>query len=298
MKTKKNWIITITFLAFVIAFAQVTQVAGKSEQRAKITPQTKYTIEPREVLAGLQGVHVVVEDFKPEVEKYGFNREQYQTDAELRLRQNGIRVLSEEEQLLLADKTFLHIIVTPVILENGLSAAVGISVEFKEPVLLHRNPSIITFAITWDKGTILNVGLLRFNEIRGHVRDLVDQFINDYLAANPKDQPSKKDSTTKTIQQTYVVPKNALIDMSVCATFFQIASDPNLPQELQELKAVARKRGIELYAIHTLHLEQLGIKAEDIKARLNFLNRGDLEDMPAAEVIGYINFEDDKKMFP
>jgi hypothetical protein len=53
--------------------------------------------EAKEVLAGLDGVRVVVEGVRPEAEKYGLTQQLLQTDTELRLRQNGIRVLTDEE---------------------------------------------------------------------------------------------------------------------------------------------------------------------------------------------------------
>jgi|SoiMethySBSTD1v2_1073268.scaffolds.fasta_scaffold3308556_1 hypothetical protein len=52
----------------------------------------------RNSLRGLLGVEVIVEDLKPEVERAELSRTQLQTDVELRLRQSGIRVLTEEER--------------------------------------------------------------------------------------------------------------------------------------------------------------------------------------------------------
>lgn len=192
MKTKKNLIVTITFLAFVIAFVQVTQVAGKSEQKVDTTTLDEFTREQnREILAGLQGVHVLVEDFRPEEEKYGFNKQQYKTDVELRLRQYGVKVLSKKEQLQVSGHPCLYINVNPLIDEKVGDAAVSILVKLNEVVLLERNPSISTVATTWEKGMILLLGLKKLDSVRDSVRNLVDMFINDYLAANPKDQSPK-----------------------------------------------------------------------------------------------------------
>lgn len=288
MKKKKNWIITITFLAFVIAFAQVTKVAGKSKRKADTTTLEEYAREKnRKILAGLQGVGVMMEDFRPEAEKYGFNKQQYKTDVELRLRQYGVKVLSQKEKLQASGYPYLYINVNPLINEKIGLAAMSISVQLKEMVLLERNRTIRDTATTWNKGKTLLYGLHKLDKTRDDVRDLVDMFINDYLAANPKDQPSKKDSTTKTIPQTYVVPKNALLDMLACAEINRLASDPNLPQEQ---KAEARKRGLELLVIQKVYLyDNLGLGDEDLATRMRVLLMG-LKDKKLG-VFDYINFE-------
>jgi hypothetical protein len=188
MKAKKNLIVTIVLLVIFVAVVQVTHVAGKSEKKANTTPQIKFVTEKREILAGLQGVEVAVEVFEPEDIKYGFNRQQYQTDVELRLRQYGIKVLSNEESLKMA-QPYLYINVNPLISEKGGIAAVSIEISLRDIVVLVRNPTIMTSATTWKRNVTSIVGFNRFNEIRNKVRDLVDIFINDYLAANPKEQP-------------------------------------------------------------------------------------------------------------
>ena len=48
--------------------------------------------DPKKYLKGLLAVEVLVEQIKPEVEKYGLTEQLLQTDTELRLRQHGIRV--------------------------------------------------------------------------------------------------------------------------------------------------------------------------------------------------------------
>lgn len=187
MKAKKNLIITILLLAIFLAVVQVTQVAGKSE------PQIKATIEPRDILAGLQGVRVVVDEIEPDEEKFGFNRQQFQTDVELRLRQFGIKVLTLEERLLTLGTPYLYINVISIIPEGIPLAAVKVSVELKENVLLERNPTILTNAATWHTGGVATVGLDNISQIREVVIKFVDEFINDYLAANPKEQtPQQK----------------------------------------------------------------------------------------------------------
>ena len=55
--------------------------------------------EQRQVLRGLEGVHVVIKRLKPEIEMDGLYRSTLETDVELTLRMAGIKVLTEEESL-------------------------------------------------------------------------------------------------------------------------------------------------------------------------------------------------------
>lgn len=180
-------------MAIFLAVVQVTQVAGKSVQEVYTKIVEEYAREKeREVLAGLQGVGVIVEAFRPEAEKFGFNRQQYQTDVELRLRQNGIKVFSRKEIAQVIGWPMLYINVNPTIQEKFGFAAVNVSVQLQEIVSLERNPTIKTTAYTWTNGRAGIVGFSRLNTVRGDVKELVDKFINDYLAANPKDHSTKK----------------------------------------------------------------------------------------------------------
>jgi len=71
-------------------------------------------------------------------------------------------------------------------------AAVTIIVELREAVFLLREPKRICIgASTWKRGRVWIVGLGRIRELRESVKDLVDEFINDYLAANPKESEAK-----------------------------------------------------------------------------------------------------------
>ena len=52
--------------------------------------------ETRKTLVGLSGVYVLVETIEDDVERDGLSRAQIQTDMELKLREAGIPVLTEE----------------------------------------------------------------------------------------------------------------------------------------------------------------------------------------------------------
>jgi hypothetical protein len=53
--------------------------------------------EKKDILAGLEGIQVLAEGVKPEAEKCGLTQKILQTDAELRLRQHGIMILTLED---------------------------------------------------------------------------------------------------------------------------------------------------------------------------------------------------------
>jgi hypothetical protein len=151
-------------------------------------------IEQRDTLKGLHGVQVLVEDLKPEAENYGLTREAIQTDIELRLRQYGIKVLSPEE----SGRSCLYINVNAVVRDPLEIAAVAVEVQFRQEVLLCRDLKTRVNAPTWGKGSASVVGRGNLKDVREGVKDLVDEFINDYLAVNPKEKPSaEKESKVK-----------------------------------------------------------------------------------------------------
>jgi hypothetical protein len=61
--------------------------------------------------------------------------------------------------------------------------AFSILAHFRQPVVLVRDPSISLNAITWNAlGGVGMIGSARLSEVRDYVRDMVDEFINAYLA--------------------------------------------------------------------------------------------------------------------
>jgi ferredoxin-fold anticodon binding domain-containing protein len=177
MKNKKIWIAMAVVLAVCIGGLW----AAENKTNDQIT-----IITGKDTLKGLQGVYVIIEDLEPEVEKLGLTRQQLQTDVELKLRQNSIKVLSEEEWFKTREKPHLHINVSVVTREESRSAVYVISVNLYQYVFLARDITKVCDASTWKKETFGSVGLSRIETIRESVKDDIDKFINDYLAVNPK----------------------------------------------------------------------------------------------------------------
>jgi hypothetical protein len=144
----------------------------------------------KEALIGLKGVLVVVEkNIRPEIERIGITRDWVKNDTELRLRKAGIRVLTERE--------WSEVPGTPMLVVNVVSFRVdtpkgetteivtcSINVQLWEQVT--RANGYETAATVWETGTSGVVGIARIERIRESIGDAIDEFINAYLAANPK----------------------------------------------------------------------------------------------------------------
>ena len=144
-----------------------------------------------DVLRGLAGVAVAVNDLKQEVERDGLLKAQLQTDVELRLRKAGIRVLTEDQWFIEPGQPTLSVIVA---LYKGADPKIidvyakSVKVVLRQNVLLSRKPStIIRGAITWESSLAVGVSnsTILQKDIRDTVADRVDEFINAFLAANP-----------------------------------------------------------------------------------------------------------------
>lgn len=136
-------------------------------------------------LVGLKGVYVMttVESPKPkEIELLGLTKDQIQKNVELRLRKSGIKVLTDKEWTLTTG--------TPSLMVN-LSAftylaicVYSVRVSLFEAVTLARGGQ--TSASVWESDYFGMVGTKNIRHVRDNVGDKIDDFINDYLAANQK----------------------------------------------------------------------------------------------------------------
>ena len=140
-------------------------------------------------LKGLDEIFVTVSPIEKDVEENGLTADLLRQDVELRLRKAGIRILSE--------KDFKSNPLTPVLdirahfgrqkgTREGLYAY-HLYLALSQIVSLSRDPKITTFTSTWDSKYKLGVvEKSNVRKIREPVADLADEFINAFLAANPK----------------------------------------------------------------------------------------------------------------
>jgi hypothetical protein len=163
----------LMFVGFVLTYSTGFQAFGNELDPFRIA------------LRGLSGTEVVVEKIAPAVERDGLMRSQVQTDVERRLRQAGIRIISSEERR--PGDPYLYIVITAQKRDDAEFYAYSLRVQLNQGVWLTRDPAIQIFgATTWDVGLVGTVGRLNIREVHAGVLDLVDQFINAYLAVNPE----------------------------------------------------------------------------------------------------------------
>ena len=149
--------------------------------------------EDRIPFRGLKEVGVFVEDIDPEAIKDGLSKEQIKTDVESKLREAGIKVVPVEKSLPLPTSPYLYIIVNTVKFLSGLEYVYGTSVQLKQVVALERGKTVkpsraLLWATTWEKSDGVGITWVKdlVENVRQHINDKVDAFINDYSAANPK----------------------------------------------------------------------------------------------------------------
>ncbi|MGE0823746.1 MAG: hypothetical protein AB7G75_03350 [Candidatus Binatia bacterium] len=143
----------------------------------------------QESLRGLKGIGVVIEPLQPETEQDGLTQSLIRTDVELALRQAGIHVLSQEESVSEPGSPYLYINLNTVkseVLYAFTSYLYSLQVSFRQEVTLTRDPQIRVSAATWQSGVLGSISASNLQNLRKTIRDSLDQFINDYLAANPK----------------------------------------------------------------------------------------------------------------
>jgi hypothetical protein len=95
----------------------------------------------------------------------------------------GIKVQSEEESMGTPGSPQLYIMVKVLGTSTGDYAA-HIRVELRETVGLVRHPGMEVFTSTWTTGKFGVTPSL--SDVRQQEQALIDKFISEYIAANPK----------------------------------------------------------------------------------------------------------------
>ena len=205
MKTKKYWILAV---ALTVVLSCIVIVSSSTDG-----------LKPRQhALVGLKGVSVWVDELRTDKENYGLSKERLQIDVELKLRQNGIKVFSEREVLQSPGAPVLSISVMhqPVVYKDLRKAPVcacSIHVQLIETMQLKRNPQIYCRASAWGHSMINAIPTEGFAEnVRTGLSDLIDGFLNDYLAANPKESEKKKPTLQELLEETKPKDKKSIFD--------------------------------------------------------------------------------------
>jgi hypothetical protein len=160
---------------------------------------SEYALEQRDTLKGLVSFHVAIGiSDKGESSKYGLTEGILRTDVERKLRTAGIMVLEDKEARLTSPRIVVGVFsVYPEIPEGkSLIAVTALTIEVQQWVAIERTPSIRCVAATWSATRVGLVGLSLYKDtVRSAVKNMVDDFLNDYLAANPK-EPTKEGPKT------------------------------------------------------------------------------------------------------
>jgi hypothetical protein len=155
----------------------------------------------RESLRGVRGISVVVDEIKPELARGALTRERIQSDVETKLRKAGIHVYGPYDVVLTTPKPttrpFLYVNLSSVSSRRypGLHA-VSITVDFHQNAVLARpfdeqssprqSSSTVT---TWHSDVVAFIQLSDLSRLREQIAALIDKFVSDYLAVNPKPLP-------------------------------------------------------------------------------------------------------------
>ena len=147
-----------------------------------------YTVRgEEEVLQGLEAVHVKVERLRAEIEQDGLFGSILQSDAELKLRLAGLKVLSEEQWLKNPGSPYLYLFVD--VFKHSEGYIYRIQISLRESVMIIRKGTK-TIATTLRIRDELGVTAY-LSEIREEAQDLLDQFIEAWQIANKKKAEKK-----------------------------------------------------------------------------------------------------------
>lgn len=160
------------FISFSLCCMGMLAIAGLSFGQARD--------ENKEVLQGLDKVHVVVERLRAEIEQDGLFASTLQKDMDLKLTLAGIKVLSEEEYLKIPCVADLYLHVDALKYAQGYIYRIQLSLL--EPVMVLRKRIQVTgttFRIHDELGMTEHL-----SEVREEARDLLDKFIEMWQVVN------------------------------------------------------------------------------------------------------------------
>lgn len=192
MKSENYWIfvlcVSCCFLFLVSSISGIS--SGEKKQLETFCIST---------LSGLRGVNPIV-IFEDE-ENLGLSKEAFQAQVELELRKVAVKIISDTDPNLSSDDVGTLMVMLGVdktVEINGTPIySFSFSVCLYQFVELIRNPKIRTRAATWPLVHISEYLVVREKDVEQTIQNTLTKkmniFINDYLAANPK-EPEKKQS--------------------------------------------------------------------------------------------------------
>ena len=157
-----------------------------------MAPANSISLSCGDCLKGLEGVEVLVEEVKEELENYNLTAIQIQMDVEAKLREAEIKILSKEENEKIQPlrKPYLYVKINSHKLPWRREViAYNVEIALKQLVTLPAQPKSSRkpfYSPTWYKNIVGAATPKDFAEIRDGVNQIMDKFIKAYQTANPK----------------------------------------------------------------------------------------------------------------
>ena len=140
----------------------------------------------RATLLDLDSVKVVIQGLTTDAGAAGISERTLRTKVELALRQAGIRVVKDSQR----DYFFLDVAIMDVKVGErivGYAYNVHYSLSRSTYILDGSLPSAALFAVVWNSDQLAMTSMTGVSStIYETVQDQLEEFLNDYLTANPR----------------------------------------------------------------------------------------------------------------
>ncbi len=150
----------------------------------------------RNTLRGLESIHIMVDELSPEIERYGLLKKTLTKKIATKLNEVGIQNITKEEWEKIVDKPVLYVNISTV--KTGLGYYVySMNIQFFQMVSLLRDPSIKKLSMTWRTQGYLGStrGKNLYATIHSGMEEILNEFVADYLTANPHNKNLVNNST-------------------------------------------------------------------------------------------------------
>ena len=159
-----------------IVFATVIMMCLILEANGQMSMTDKNSLQ------GITRLIVVVENIEPEIERDVIERSTIQTDVELKLRMAGVKVINSFDNNSLEGPHYIYVNIN-ILKIDEFQYVYNINVKLIQGVMLIRNDELC-LATTWSDTYLGFAGTLKQESIRDSIKELVDNFIIDYLDMN------------------------------------------------------------------------------------------------------------------
>jgi hypothetical protein len=147
---------------------------------------TEQLTDKQQSLSEIKALYIFVQGLNAETAKAGLTREKIETKVRSKLKELGVKIVSEEEGTKPAGGAVLYVNVNARRRKRLSAFIFHVEVGLLQKVSLVREPRIRAMSITWNKGSLGYCSGDAFAEtIEGVVADLMEKFGSDYSAANP-----------------------------------------------------------------------------------------------------------------